>query len=331
MTHDMKILTEAELRQVVHLDLAAIDCVEKAFGLLATGKVIMPPVLSMALKDANAEVDVKTAYLPGFDGFAIKVSPGFFDNPSIGLPSLNGLMILFSAKTGLVEAVFLDNGYLTDVRTAAAGAVAARHLAPREVRVAGVMGTGVQARLQLQAAHLVRPFKKALVWGRDLEKANAAAADLCESLGIPVEAVDDPARLVEQCQLVVTTTPAKEPILSADWLHPGLHITAMGSDQDDKNEIDPVALCAADLVVCDRISQCELLGELRSARASGAIRDRDLIIELGDVVSRSHDGRQRDDDITFCDLTGTGVQDTAIATFARHRLEETDIGTTISV
>ena len=331
MTHDMKILTETELRQVVHLDLAAVDCIEKAFGLLSTGKVVMPPVLSMALKDANAEVDVKTAYVPGFDGFAIKVSPGFFNNPLIGLPSLNGLMILFSAKTGLVEAVFLDNGYLTDVRTAAAGAVAARHLAPKEVKTAGVMGTGVQARLQLRAAHLVRPFEKALVWGRNMDKAESTAADLRKDLGIPVEAVEDPAQLAAESQLVVTTTPATRPILSADWLHPGLHITAMGSDQDEKNEIDPQVLHRSNLVVCDRIAQCELLGELRSALAAGAIEDQSSIVELGDVVSGNRAGRQGDEDITFCDLTGTGVQDTAIATFARSRLEGTDIGTTISV
>ncbi len=331
MTHDMKILTETELRQVVHLDLAAVDCIEKAFGLLSTGEVVMPPVLSMALKDANAEVDVKTAFVPGFDGFAIKVSPGFFDNPSIGLPSLNGLMILFSAKTGLVEAVFLDNGYLTDVRTAAAGAVAARHLAPKVVKTAGVMGTGVQARLQLQAAHLVRPFEKALVWGRDPDKAKAAATDLTKSLAVPVEAVEDPERLVSLSQLVVTTTPATEPILSADWLHPGLHITAMGSDQEGKNEIDPNALRRSDLVVCDRIAQCELLGELRSALAAGAVQDQSSVVELGDVVSGKHPGRRGDDDITVCDLTGTGVQDTAIATYVRSRLAGTDTGTTLSV
>ncbi len=331
MTHDMKFLTETELRQVVHLDLAAVDCIEKAFGLLSTGKVVMPPVLSMALKDANAEVDVKTAYVPGFDGFAIKVSPGFFDNPSIGLPSLNGLMILFSAKTGLVEAVFLDNGYLTDVRTAAAGAVAARHLAPKVVKTAGVMGTGVQARLQLQAAHLVRPFEKALVWGRDPDKAKAAATDLTKSLAVSVEAVEDPERLVSLSQLVVTTTPATEPILSADWLHPGLHITAMGSDQEGKNEIDPNALRHADLAVCDRIAQCELLGELRSALAAGAVQDQSSVVELGDVVSGKHPGRRGDDDITVCDLTGTGVQDTAIATYVRSRLAGTDTGTTLSV
>ena len=193
----------------------------------------------MALPAVNGEVDVKTAWIPGFDGFAIKVCPGFFDNPKRGLPSLNGLMILFSATTGLVEALFLDNGYLTDVRTAAAGAVAARHMAPATVETAGVLGTGVQARLQLQAAHLVRPFARALVWGRDPAKAAATAADLAATLGIDARPEPDPARLVAESQLVVTTTPAREPILQADWLHPGLHITAMGSDQSEKNELDP--------------------------------------------------------------------------------------------
>src|SRR6056297_3141182 len=195
MPHDIRILTEAELRAAVGLDLSTVDVVERAFAALAGGEVVMPPVLSMDLPAANGEVDVKTAYIPGFDGFAIKVSPGFFDNPKLGLPSLNGLMVLFSAKTGLVEAVFLDNGYLTDLRTAAAGAVAARHLAPSRVQTAGVIGTGVQARLQMQAAHLVRPFERLLVWGRDAQKAAACAADLKASLGVRAGVTSDPADL----------------------------------------------------------------------------------------------------------------------------------------
>src|SRR5690606_37309451 len=124
MARDILVLTESDLRRLVGLDLAAVDVVERDCAALATGRVVMPPILSMEIPEAHGEVDVKTAYIPGFDGFAIKVSPGFFDNPKLGLPSLNGLMILFSARTGLVEALLLDNGYLTDVRTAAAGAVA---------------------------------------------------------------------------------------------------------------------------------------------------------------------------------------------------------------
>ena len=315
MPHNVTILTEAELRRVVHLDRAAIDVVESAFAALASGKVVMPPILSMAIPEANGEVDVKTAYIPGFAGFAIKVSPGFFDNPRLGLPSLNGLMILLSARTGLVQALLLDNGYLTDVRTAAAGAVAAKHLAPARVEIAGVLGTGVQARLQMQAAHLVRPFKRALVWGRDFAKAQACAADLAVSLGIPVEPETDPARLVAQSQLVVPTTPSEHPILKAEWLHPGLHITAIGSDQSGKNEIDPRALAAADLYVCDRVSQCEKLGELRSAIAA-AVRIRGTPPELGGIVAGTNPGRSSDAQLTICDLTGTGAQDTAIATHA---------------
>lgn len=317
MAHDILILTEADLRQRVGLDLDIIGVVEQAFVALAGGEVIMPPILSMAIPAANGEVDVKTAYIPGFDGFAIKVSPGFFDNPKIGLPSLNGLMILLSAYTGLVEALLLDNGYLTDIRTAAAGAVAARHLAPARVKTAGVMGTGVQARLQIMAAHLVRPFEKVLVWGRDAEKAAACAADIAARLGIEARSEADPARLVAESQLIVTTTPARTPILKAEWLHPGLHITAMGSDQAEKNEIDPKVLAAADLYVGDRISQCERLGELKTALEAGLMRDRTLI-ELGAVASRQVPGRQADEAVTICDLTGTGAQDTAIATYARR-------------
>ena len=311
MSRDVTILTEADLRRAVPLDLTAVDVVERAFAALATGEVVMPPILSMDLPQVNGEVDVKTAYIPGFDGFAIKVSPGFFDNPKLGLASLNGLMILFSAKTGLVEALLLDNGYLTDVRTAAAGAVAARHLAPAEVETAGVIGTGVQARLQMQAAHLVRPFKRALVWGRDPARAAACAADIAQALGIEAEAMTDARELVAQSQLVVTTTPSRAPVLVAEWLPPGLHVTAMGSDQAGKTEIDPAALARADRYVCDRISQCEVSGELEAARAAGV----DLApVELGDVIAGKVPGRRTPEDITICDLTGTGAQDTAIAT-----------------
>src|SRR5689334_17911477 len=147
----ISILMEKDLRAVVKLDVSAVDCVEQAFAALATKAVAMPPILRLDIPEFRGEVDVKTAYVPGFDGFAIKVSPGFFDNPKIGLPSLNGLMVLLSSKTGLVQALLLDNGYLTDVRTAAAGAVAANHLARKDASIATVFGAGVQARLQLEA------------------------------------------------------------------------------------------------------------------------------------------------------------------------------------
>ena len=316
MPHDIQIVTEAELRRLVALDLTTVDVIEAAFSALATGGVVMPPILSMDLPAAHGEVDVKTAYIPGFDGFAIKVSPGFFNNPHLGLPSLNGLMILFSAKTGLVQALYLDNGYLTDIRTAAAGAVASRHLAPQTVETAGVIGTGVQARLQMQAAHLVRPFRRLLVHGRDAAKARACADDLARLLGVEAEVADSAETLVRESQLVVTTTPARAPLIRAEWLHPGLHITAMGSDQSGKTEIDPRALVAADAYVCDRVAQAEVSGELEAALAAG-LWTKGRPAELGEVITGQKRGRQSPQDVTICDLTGTGVQDTAIATHVR--------------
>ena len=318
MAHEIQVVTEAELRQLVGLTLDTVEVIEAAFVALARGGVVMPPILSMELHEANGEVDVKTAYIPGFEGFAIKISPGFFDNPKIGLPSLNGLMVLLSAQTGLVQSLFLDNGYLTDIRTAAAGAVAARHLAPERVVTAGVIGTGVQARLQMQAAHLVRPFERVLVHGRDMEKAQGCAAELGEALGIAAEAVSEPAALVRDSQLVVTTTPARTPVLRAEWLHPGLHVTAMGADQAGKNEIEPSALLAADAYICDRVSQCEIAGEFEAALAAG-LWTKGRPAELGEVIVGTKTGRRSPDDVTICDLTGTGAQDTAIATHVRAR------------
>ncbi|TMV70946.1 cyclodeaminase [Thioclava sp. BHET1] len=320
MAHEIRIVTEAELRQRIPLDTVLIDAIEGAFAALAGGSVVMPPILSMDLAAAHGEVDVKTAYIPGLDGFAIKVSPGFFDNPKIGLSSLNGLMILLSATTGLVQAVFLDNGYLTDLRTAAAGAVAARHLAPAQVETAGVIGTGVQARLQMQAAHLVRPFERLLVWGRDGARAEACAADLRAALGIEVETRQEIGSLVRDSQLVVTTTPSRDPLIEAGMLHPGLHITAMGSDQSGKCEIAPEALIACDLYLCDRVSQCEVSGELERARAEGLMPETPP--ELGAVVTGQVSGRSTPQMVTICDLTGTGAQDTAIATHVLPLLGE---------
>lgn len=317
MSHEVCIVTEAELRKTVGLDLPLVDVIEAAFASLATGDVVMPPILSMDLPAVNGEVDVKTAFLPGATGFVVKISPGFFDNPSLGLPSLNGLMVLLSARTGRVQAVFLDNGYLTDLRTAAAGAVAARHLAPSDVKVAGVIGTGAQARLQMQAAHLVRPFRKALVWGRDAQKAQSCAADLAKALEIPVDVARTPRDLVAASQLVITATPARTPIITAEMLHPGLHITAMGSDQAGKTEIAPSALVAADLYVCDRVAQCEGAGELRAAMAEGLWQGAPPP-ELGAIIVGNATGRTRETNVTICDLTGTGVQDTAIASNVRH-------------
>ncbi|TAV63124.1 ectoine utilization protein EutC [Rhizobium leguminosarum] len=324
----MIILTEAELRKVIALDRDAVDCIEEAFAALATKAVAMPPILRLDIPEYRGEVDVKTAYVPGIEGFAIKISPGFFDNPKMGLPSTNGMMVLLSSRTGLVQALLLDNGYLTDVRTAAAGAVAAKHLSRENASVATIFGAGMQARLQLEALTLVRPIREARIWARDAAKAQSAAAELAAKLGFPVTATPDARGAVTGADLIVTTTPSETPIIEAGWLEPGQHLTAMGSDAEHKNEIDPAAIARADLYVADSLKQTRRLGELHHAIDAGLVAGDAVFAELGQIVAGRTPGRTRNDQITIADLTGTGIQDTAIATLAFARAGAANAGTT---
>ncbi|MBX4861969.1 ectoine utilization protein EutC [Rhizobium bangladeshense] len=324
----MIILTEAELRKVIGLDRDAVACIEEAFAALATKAVAMPPILRLDIPEYRGEVDVKTAYVPGIEGFAIKISPGFFDNPKIGLPSTNGMMVLLSSRTGLVQALLLDNGYLTDVRTAAAGAVAARHLSRENASVAAIFGAGMQARLQLEALTLVRPIREARIWARDAAKAQAVAAELATKLGFPVTATPEARGAVTGADLIVTTTPSETPIIKAGWLEPGQHLTAMGSDAEHKNEIDPAAIVGADVYVADSLKQTRRLGELHHAIDAGLVTADTVFAELGQIVAGRAPGRTRNDQITIADLTGTGIQDTAIATLAFARAGAANAGTT---
>ncbi len=327
---EITILTETDLRKLVPLDLEAVQCIETAFHALATRPVVMPPILRLDIADANGEVDVKTAYVPGLESFAIKISPGFFDNPALGLPSVNGLMVVLSARTGMLQAALFDNGYLTDVRTAAAGAVSAKYLSRQDSHVAAIFGAGAQARLQLEALMLVRPIERAMIWARDGNKAIATAAALTVQLGIEVTPTTDPQAAVAEADIVVTTTPATTPIIRAEWLMPAQHLTAMGSDAAHKNEIDPAALSRADLYVPDRLSQTRLLGELHHAIAGGAIARDEEFAELGAIVAGIAPGRTSPSQITMADLTGTGVQDTAIAALACQRALASGAGSRFS-
>lgn len=313
------LLSEADLRACVALDLPSIDAIEQAFLLLATAEVAMPPILRLDIPEHNGEVDVKTAYLPGLERFAIKVSPGFFDNPALGLPSLNGMMMLLSARTGLLDALLLDNGYLTAVRTAAAGAVAARALSRSDSRSVALIGAGEQAAMQLQALRLVRPIDSVRVWARDATKAQAFSTHLARDSELAVVACASLDEALADVDIAITCTPSREPLIHAHHLHPGLHITAMGSDAEHKNEIAPEALARVDRYVADRLSQTRVLGELHHALVASAITNESNLAELGQVLAGQRPGRTDAAQVTLCDLTGTGAQDTAIANLAYER------------
>jgi ectoine utilization protein EutC len=326
---DVTILTEREIRDCVGVERDALDAVAAGFTRLAEGRAFAPPVICIEVADHNGEVDVKTAYIEGLDSFAIKVASGFFDNPKRGLPYGAGMMVLMSAETGFLRALLLDNGYLTDLRTGLAGALAADHLARRDVDTVGVIGSGVQARYQVRCAKLVRDISRVLVYGIIADEVQEYADEMERELSVGVTICTTPEQVVRQTDFVVTTTPSREPIVEPQWLHRGLHITAMGSDTEYKHELYADCLGKADLVVCDRLSQCRVIGETHHALDDGLLGEA-AVVELGQLTGGAHPGRGDDRDVTICDLTGVGVQDTAIAHLAFARALERGLGSTFS-
>lgn len=308
------------IERAMPLDAAFLEPLREGFRALSAGEVMQPPVMRIEVAEHNGEVDVKGAYVRGQDSFAVKLSSGFFDNPARGLPSASGLMVVLDALTGVPRAILLDDGYLTELRTALAGAVAADALAPAEVTTVGILGSGAQALWQARACALVRSPQQVVLWGRDRDRARACADRIAAALGLSVRVMEQPRDVVRESQLVVTTTPAREPVLRADWLHPGLHVTAMGSDAETKQELEAEVLRAADIVVSDRRTQGRAIGELRAAEAAGVDVSDARVAELGEVLAGARMGRTGEDQVSVCDLTGTGVQDTVIARAALARL-----------
>ncbi|MCB1845000.1 MAG: hypothetical protein KDI09_18690, partial [Halioglobus sp.] len=208
------------------------------------------------------------------------------------------------------------------MRTAAAGAVAAKHLAAKNVECIGIIGTGAQARLQLELLRDVVDCKRAVVWGRDAAKAQTMVEDLSakqsiQDWGLEIDVTEKLDELVLQCNLIVTTTSSKTPLIRAAMVQKGTHITAMGSDDYGKQELEASLLGRADRVVADSISQCVDHGE-----CCVAVRDRHIgrgdILELGKVIDHPELGRSSEDQITIADLTGVAVQDIQIAKMVAH-------------
>lgn len=322
----MLVFTEQELKKNLSLNSDVISVIEDGFTCLSNEEVVMPPIMRVDIAEQNGEVDIKSAYVKGKEMFAIKVSSGFFDNPKRGLPSGNGFMMLMSTLTGIPRTLLLDNGYLTEIRTAAAGAIAAKYLARSKLKTVGIIGAGSQARFQLEALTHVREFKQVLVYARSHERAHKYAKEMAAELNVEVRVAKSAEQVVRNSELIVTTTPSKNPLIQAEWLHPGLHITAMGADAEDKQELEAEILAAADKVICDSKVQCSRLGEVHHALETGWLKNDHSIIELGQLTSQQKAGREHDDQITVCDLTGTGVQDTAIALFAHKLMTELELG-----
>jgi ornithine cyclodeaminase/alanine dehydrogenase-like protein (mu-crystallin family) len=318
-----RILSRAQVAELLDLD-DCIDAVEAAFLAHADGRSIPPGILGVPVEGGGFHL--KTAGLKGERPyFATKINGNFFHNAErFGLPRIQGLIVLCDARHGYPLAV-LDSIHITTVRTAAASAVAARHLARAGAATVTVVGCGVQGRVQLAAIRRVRPVETAFLVDADPAAARRLAAEIADEMEGVVLPLEDLARGLRRSDLCITCTPSRQPLFGVDAVAPGTFIAAAGADSEEKQELDP-ELLAASAVVVDHLEQCATIGELHRALDAGVMQRSDVRGELHEVLSGRRPGRLTDDEIVIFDSTGVALQDVAAAALVYERACDAGVG-----
>ncbi len=314
------ILTARDVRASLDLP-TCVAAVERAFALNAQGHGLPPAVLGIHAEGGGFHV--KAAGLTFSRPFvAVKINANFPANPrDHGLPTIQGALLLADGETGYPLAL-MDSMSITAIRTAAATAVAARHLSNPEASRITILGCGVQAPEQLSALLCVRHPKKIFVHDAAPDRARRFAAEQGSRHGMAIEAVADPSSVLRQCDIVVTCTPSRTPILHEGDVAPGTFVAAVGADNPAKNEIAP-ALMAAARVVVDNLDQCAEIGDLRAAMAAGTMTAADVAASLGEVVAGLKPLAFDSGVVTVFDSTGVALQDVAAAVVAYERAAAT--------
>lgn len=293
---------------VKNLDI--ISAMKEGFIAYSNGNAVVPPVGELIFEDPPGDVHIKYGYIKKEAFYVIKIASGFYENPKLGIASGQGLMLLFKQKTGELAAVLLDEGYLTDIRTAAAGALAVQYFAPQKLSAVGIIGTGMQAKLQLLHLQKNNPCQIVWLWGRNRAHAERLKADLGASFEVHI--ANNCAEVAQNAHVILTCTPAETPYLYVEDIQPGTLIVAVGSDTQHKQELDSKILQKADLVIADSIPQSKSRGEIYQAVKAGAI-DEAKVIELGNALQNPKLQGTNEQQITVVDLTGVAVQDIKIA------------------
>ena len=303
----MQIISLEDIKSILpQVDL--IQEIESGFKAYSNDLVVVPPVGELSFQSPPGDVHIKYGYIKGDEVYVIKIASGFYKNTSTGLPAGNGMMLVFNQKTGQPVAMLQDECYLTDIRTAVAGAITAKYLAPKHVEYIGIVGTGVQARLQLQYLRDIIECNNVIVWGRSSD----ALSDYKEAMtkhGYKIKTATDISDIIDYCQLIVTCTPSEEVLINR--VNPGTHITAMGSDTIAKRELSSDVLLQADIVVTDSRSQSKERGEIYQASKDGFSVNGTT--ELGEIILGTAQSRTQQEQITIADLTGVAVQDIQIS------------------
>ncbi len=308
-----RIFTRQQIEQAIDIP-ALIESIEQGLILASQGKVSLAPVSMLSFDHPPGEVHIKSAQILGDDRYVVKIASGFPENPRLAISSSQGLMLLFSAKTGELETILLDEAYLTDLRTGIAGAICAKYFAAHPITQIGIVGTGNQAVMQLHCLRFVTDCRNVIVWGRNPNHlVTFAAHPLFAEFNI--QTTTDLSKLCSISSLIVTATRSAEPLIFARDLQPGIHVTAVGADQPGKQEIATDAFAKADQILVDNLAQCLKYGDLSHAKIS-----LEKVQEIGTAL-QSHYVRKQDA-ITIADLTGVAIEDVQIAKAITDQLEE---------
>jgi ornithine cyclodeaminase/alanine dehydrogenase-like protein (mu-crystallin family) len=288
---------------------------QSSAGQADNGLIVMFPLADRT----RGDVYVKTGTLADAPFHMVKISPWFAANAEQGKPQ-GGFIAVLDSHTGHTLALLDDQHYLSDIRTAAAGALAACALAPMHVATASVLGSGVQAYWQTLALHHERRFSALRIWARDAAKADQLALRLAARLeGVAIAVESDLERAVRFGDVLITATMSREPLVRGEWLRSGQHITAIGADDSTKCELDATALRRAHVFV-DAIDATIANGDVHHAIATGGYARHDLAGEIGDVLAHRIIGRQSADEITIAKFVGIGAQDLMAAGTVMEKL-----------
>jgi alanine dehydrogenase len=308
----------------------AIDAVKAAYSALAKGRVQMPCVQHLEVRQHNGEVDVKSGFVEDFQMMGTKIASGFYDNQKLGLPPGIAVIVLLDLKTSMPLAI-MDGTYITAYRTGAAGTVAASVLARKDSRNVGVIGTGTQGRMQLLALNELFSIQNVKVWNINRSSAVKYQDQMSKMLSIDIQVVDTPGAVVPDADILVTATPSREALINEDVIHEGLHINAIGADGPGKQELDPRVMTHVSKIVVDSLEQCRKIGEIQHALTLGLITEASIHAEIGEIINGDKTGRENDAEITMFDSTGLSAQDIAAAKIVFEAAKRKDLGRRINL
>jgi ornithine cyclodeaminase len=312
LANEVLILSERQVRDCLdRLDMStAVATVEQVLRAHAEKRVAMPPKLHMNLASQGIQswTNAMPAYIAPGDLMSLKWIGGFAENSAAGRPYIAGVIMLANARTGALRSV-MEGSQITSVRTGAAAAVAAKYLAPRGPVTVALIGAGIQGHSVLQAFQCTLAIKEVRITDADRKKADALAAQFRAKFDIAVTGVKTPEEAIRGAEVVVTATPANEPLVHEAWLTPGALVLTLGSYREAEDSV----FTSANKLVVDNWEQAQHRGSLASLVEQGLITRTSVWGELGDIVIGKLPGRQRDDERIVCCEVGMGSEDLAIA------------------